>query len=438
MSIVVAAAAVLAILLSGCIGIKPGSYSLTQPAGVGAVNLRLTVCTLVVGELAPESKVPPIECGAPSEPGQGQMLATLVVPVGSATPESLTAAPGAGAAPTIFTRNPGLTAAMNATEFSPGVVGPPPGFEVAGYSSGQVSEPGGQELNWTIEGSIGLPPGAGGGSFGGPLKATVIIGWRNVTPGLPASRPINCEEEEPGTTICGGAQASGEATLGVSDLKIAPPATTTVVPGAKVTLPFVLDFASSAAALPTFQLALNTNLPGAGLRFSNSTFSRGPADPATGRAPKTTRKAIVQIPAGARLGSYELGFKATAGQGGFVTAATTLVVKPKGTAKVTVPRRVKAQIATGRGIPVRLVAPIADTRFAIALKGPGPSGNGIVRLRHKARTAREFGPIVLRLRVPRARAKGFLASGAPLRVEARINQPGTTRPKRLVRVLKLR
>ena len=280
----VAAAAVLAILLSGCIGIKPGTYSLTQPAGIGAVNLRLTVCTLIVGEIAPESKVPPIRCGAPSEPGQGQMLATLVVPVGSVTPESLTVVPGSGAAPTTFTRNPGLTAAMKATEFSPGVVGPPPGFEVAGYSSGQVAEPGGQELNWTIEGVIGLPPGAGGGTFGGPLKATTIIGWRNVTPGLSASRPINCEEEEPGTTICGGAQASGEATLGVSDLKIAPPARTTVVPGAKATLPFVLDFASSAAALPKFQLALSTSLPGAGVRLSNSTFSRAPSDPATGRA----------------------------------------------------------------------------------------------------------------------------------------------------------
>ena len=61
-----------------------------------------------------------------------------------------------------------------------------------------------------------------------------------------------------------------------------------------------------------------------------------------------------------------------------------------------------------------------------------------MRLRQKVRTAREFGPIVLRLRVPRARAEALLASGAPLRVEARINQPGTTRPKRLVRILKLR
>ena len=88
-----------AIVLSGCIGIKPGSYSLTQPAGIGAVDLRLTVCTLVVGELAPESKVPPIERGAPSEPGQGQMLATLVGSRRRVTPESLTAAPDRGPLP---------------------------------------------------------------------------------------------------------------------------------------------------------------------------------------------------------------------------------------------------------------------------------------------------------------------------------------------------
>ncbi len=425
-------------LLSGCIGLKAGTYTVSQPGGIGGFNLKFTLCTLVVGEPPPGSEIPTVGCGAPSESGQGQMLVTLMVPTGSTTPEFFSAAPGPGAGAMSFERNPELTARMRATEFTPGSVGPPPGFEVFGYSSGAVAESNAQEFTWTIEPRLGLPPGAGGGSYGGPLKATVIVGWRKVTPELPASRPINCEEAKPGETFCGAAEPNGEATIGVSDLKIRPPATRAVVPGAKVKLPFVLDFASSAAPRPTFKLTATSTLPDAGLRLSGTSFSRGPTEPTTNRAPATTRQAIVQVPASARLGSYELVLTATATQGGAATASTTLTVKPKGTANVTVPKRVKAKTARGAGIPVTLVAPIADTRYRVVLKGPGPSGKGRVRLLRKVRIAKEVGSTNLRLRISRTQAEAFLAAGAPLRVEARINQPGTKKPKRFVRVLKLR
>ena len=71
-------------------------------------------------------------------------------------------------------------------------------------------------------------------------------------------------------------------------------------------LPFVLDFASSAAELPKFKLAVTSTLPGAGLSLSGTTFTRGPTDPATNRAPATTRTAIVRVPATAAFGRYEL------------------------------------------------------------------------------------------------------------------------------------
>jgi hypothetical protein len=269
------------------------------------------------------------------------------------------------------------------------------------------------------------------------MKATVIAGWRNVTPGLPPSRPINCEEEKPGETFCGTSSASGEATIGVSDLKIQPPAPTTVVPGAKLKLPFVLDFASSAAVLPTFNLAATSTLPDAEISLSSSSFSRGPTEPATKRAPATTRKAIVQVPTTARLGDYELALTATATQGGAAAATTTLAVRPKGSAKVTVPRRVRAKVARGSGIPVTLGAPIAGTRFQIVLKGPGPSGRGKARLLRKVRTAKELGSVIVRLRIPRLKAEAILAAGGALRLEARIKVPGTKKPKRLVRLVHL-
>jgi hypothetical protein len=435
---VITVSAVLAVLLSGCTGIKPGSFAPGQPAGIGAVNLRLTICTLTLGPPPPGSEIPTVACGAPEESGQGQMLLTLMLPVGSSTPESFNAVPGPGAGATTFVRSPELTAKMGATEFTPGSVGPPPGFEVTGYSSGPIAESTAQEFIWSIEPAIGLPPVAGGGSYGGPLKASVIMGWRKVAPEAPSSRPINCEEPEPGRTFCGAAEPNGEATVGVSDLKIRPPATTSVVPGAELKLPFVLDFASSAAVLPRFQLAATSTLPDLGLRLSNSSFSRGPSEPATNRAPATTRQAIVEVPADARLGSYEIALTATATQGGAASAATTLRVRPRGTANVTAPKRVKAGIAQGAGIPVKLIAPIAGTRFRIVLSGPGLSGKGKLRLLRKVRVAKAVGPIPIRLRISRSKAEAFLDAGSALRVEARINQPGTKRPKRLVRVLKLR
>jgi hypothetical protein len=266
----------------------------------------------------------------------------------------------------------------------------------------------------------------------------VIVGSRAVTAEAPASRPINCKETKPGETFCGVPSASGEATLGVSDLKVGTPAPVSVVPGAKVKVPFVLDFASSSAELPKFKLSVASTLPAAQLSLSNTTFTRGPSDPATRRAPPTTRTAIVQVPATAGFGRYELTFAATAAQGGAATAATTLSVRPKGNAKVSVPKRVKGKVAWSRGIPVKLISPIAGTRFLTVLKGPRPSGRGSLRLLRKVRTAKELGRIDLRLRIPRAQAEAFLETGATLRLEAKILQPGTEKPKRSVSTLKLR
>jgi hypothetical protein len=406
----------LAILLGGCTGIKAGTYRLSQPAGIGTVNLQLTVCTLTVGAPPPGSEIPTVACGAPAETGEGQMLATLMVPTGTSTPPTFKAVPGPGAVATTFARNPELTAQMNATELSTGSVGPPPGFELAGYSSGPIAESSAQEFTWTIATSVGLPPGAGGGSYGGPLKATVMMGWRKVSPELPASRPVNCKEEGPEAAFCGFPEPNGEATLGVSDLKVAPPPTTAVVPGAKVTLPFVLDFASSAAELPKFKLAITSSLPNAALSLSGTTFSRGAADPATRRAPATTRKAIVRVPATARLGSYELVFTATAAQGGAVGAATKLVVRPKGRAKLTVPKRVTAKVARNRGIPVELVAPIAGTRFRVELKALGPGGKGRVgccaRSARRRKSARSISACGSRARRPRRYSPPARRSGS--------------------------
>jgi hypothetical protein len=124
------------------------------------------------------------------------MLATLMVPAGSATPATFRAAPGAGAVETVFARSAELTAAMGARELTTGVVGAPPGFELFGYASAPVAESSAQEFTWTIEATLGLPGGAGGGSFGGPFKATAIMGWRRVR-GAPPPRDRSTAKTPP-------------------------------------------------------------------------------------------------------------------------------------------------------------------------------------------------------------------------------------------------
>lgn len=443
--IVIFAFVALGVALSGCVAVKPGSYSLSQPTGIGPVALKATLCTAPFTLAEKAEELPPLSCGPVNEgeAGTAQLLLGLLVPAGTATPESVTTVSGPGAAPMTFTRSAEVTARMAETELKSGQVGAPAGFEIFGYISGVIAESAAQELDWSIETTLGAPLAADGGSSGAPLPVSLIIGWRNVTPEQPATRPVECaleggkEGEGTNVTVCGTIEPAGEATLGVSDLKVQPPAETAAVPGQKVKLPFLLDFASSAAPPPSFALTVGTGLPGAGLSLSNATFER-PTDPTTHRAPPTTRKAIVQVPASARLGSYEVSLAATAAQGGVVSSSAVLRIAPKGSAKVKVPKKVKARIAYRRGIPVNLYAPIAATRFQLLLKGPRPHGRGRVKLRKQVVKARRVGSSKLRLRLPRRRVEALLATGKPLRLEAKARVPGTGKPQRIVRTLKLR
>lgn len=428
---ILAAAGAATLLLSGCVLLKPGSYSLTQPTGIGAAQLKFGACSIVVNEPEPEKFVP--ECGPQAEPEQGQMLLGLVVPSGTATPNTIAAVPGPGATATTFSRSSELAARMGEAELTEGSKGPPVGFEIAAYISGVVAESSTNEVSWSMEAGLGFPAVADGGSYGGPFAANVVLGWRNVTAIASSSRPINCKESGPepesGQTFCGS--ATNESPIGVSDLKIRPSASAKVVPGERVNLPFVLDFASSAAELPKFKLALSSTLAGAELRLSNSAFTRAPTNSTTKRAPATTRKAMVKIPTTAALGDYELTLSATANKGGVATGVTILSVAPKGRAKVTVPKLFPASRAVSRGVPVTLYAPIAATRFTVVLKGPK-------RLAKKKFSAKGLGFKTLKLRVPSSSAAEALATGRALRLKVKVRQPGLRKPLRLTRLVNLR
>ncbi len=424
------AVAAIALLLSGCVWLKEGSTVLTQPGGIGGVNLRFLLCTTVTSEKGETS------CGSGSTATEGQFFVGLVMPAGTQAPEALTVTPGPGAGPLTLTRSTEVAPALSSNPVfaETGTAVPPPGSEMFGYASSVIAEPAGQTLEWAVSANLSLPPVADSGSYGGPLRIAVLPASREVTPERPASRPFSCSTEGD-LTFCSTTETAVE--LGTSDLKIAAPASTAVAPGTQVKVPFTLDFASSAAALPKFSLKATSTLPAAELRLPSASFSRAPRNTTTRRAPATTRKVIVTVPPSARPGNYELTLTATATQGGTVTSVATLTVSPALRARLVAPRRVKASVASAKGIPVRVVMPVAGSKLILRLLEQSPGGSGQAQLKKIVRKAKAAGPLPLRLKLPPAKTLALLAAEAKLTLKATISTPGL-KPRKLTRTLRLR
>lgn len=384
------------VLLSGCAFFKDGSLQLSQPVGIGSVRVHFELCSVGEGEA---------ECEPSDEEGQqGQQLLGFAVPAGATAPATITAAPKAGGAqPIVYTRNDQVGAALVAeAEGTPETPWPPAGAQVIGYISEVIAESPTPLQEWTVDAEFGLPPAADGGASAAPFPVTIADGWRAVSaaPNLPATRPLDCTEGEgkiPIEALISQCYVEEGKTLGVSDLKIQAPKTTTAFPGAQAKLTFGLDAASSVAPPPSFGLGGTTTLRGASVSISERVFTPGKVGGASFRAPLATRQLRVTVPKKAKPGTYEVTLTGTAPGGGAVTATTTL----------------KVILAT-----VKLVGrPKLNERAGTAVlnvKVPGAgsltvSGKGIIKAKKTAKKAK-----VLKLTV---RAKGgvkaaLLASGS--------------------------
>ncbi len=306
--IVLLATAALAVLLGGCTFIKPGSVALTQPAGIGPAHLRLVVCTQN-SEGAVESEK--LVCGPyeseSAEAVQSQMLLVLSVPAGTgaAAPATIAAAPSPGAAPTTFTRSQEVAQAFVAA--SNGAL-PAPGFELAGYISGAISEVPGQTFEWTLETDLALPVPADGGSYGGPFTVAALSGWRGVGPTEPANRPVVCvnlkELEEKGAlpasgdAFCEPVQAGNQPSLGVSDLKIKPPVGAVAAPGRR---PSSRSSSTSPAAPPPcrsspWRQARSCPVPGSASPTPASAAAPPTSPPGARRRPPARRSSRCRRP----------------------------------------------------------------------------------------------------------------------------------------------
>lgn len=311
----------LAAALSACTVFKPESFRVTQPGGVGALHYALALCT------EPET-LEGEPCEANTREGDTQVMLVFAVPKGATVPATVAAVPGPGAPPITYTRNQEVAERFAALPPAPEETWPPEGSELVGYLSGVFAEKAGN-FEWTIDAEIGLPNGAGGGPFGGPVNAAVATGWRLVNPTHPADRSINCEEAEgpESTTQC---IRNEKLAAGVSDLKIPATAPVKANLGATAAVPFTLDFASSSAARPSFELSGSTTVPGATVTVLGSPFAPGAPPAGTTRYPATIRTASVKIPPKAKPGAYNVSFAAKLGGAPVVTqTAQLIVVKPK-------------------------------------------------------------------------------------------------------------
>ena len=395
-AVALVAAVAVAIAISGCAYLKPGSLAVSQPQAVGSAHVHFVLCT-VGGEAV---------CGPATEAGTIQYVLGIAVPEGSAPPATITATPVGGGASVAFTRNDEVASELAAaaavtqkflSQFTPktpkeveelkqiqsvfGGAWPPPGMQAVGYLSTPVQEVKGSSVEWSVDADFGLPVPAGGAPFAGPFAAAVAFGDRLVDPEFPASRPVHCLRLEEGGSspakgdaFCGGSVQQVE--VGTSDLRIATPKKAAqAFVGGSAEVAFPLRFASTAASVPTFSLSATTTAKGGKTKLGAKKFTPRTPSSSTHLSPTGTGKVTVSVPRGIKPGTYQVTLTAQTPQGGTATGVAKLkVVKPK--LKL---GAVKLDPAKGTAA-LRVKVPGAG-RLTVA-------GKGVAKLRKKTKKAR--------------------------------------------------
>jgi hypothetical protein len=412
--VLLVAIAGLALALSACAFFKEKSLSVSQPGGIGAARVHFVLCTEPSGTTC--------EPNEKNEPPEGnetiQYLIGIAVPRGAAPPSTFTAQPiTSGTQPITFTRNDQVASEMaaasaklaeaelppeeGAEEIKPW---PPAGLEGFGYLSNPVEEEEGSLDEWAVDAEFGLPVPSDGSPFTGPFSAATAEGARQVSPGHPADSSVHCWRFEggfeEGEAFCG--PTVEEVQAGTSDLKIAAPPTAPVFVGGKATLPFSLNFGSTAASAPTFNVTATATLPGAGVTVSSPSFTPPAVDPGTHRS-SGGETITVAVPPTAKPGLYEVTVSAKTPQGGTATQVAKFeVTKPK--LKIG-----KAKLNKHNG----------TAKLSIGVPSAGTltvSGKGIAKVKRSAK-----GPKTLKVTIKaKGKAKKTLTSTGNAKVKAKI------------------
>ena len=382
-----------ALVVSGCAFIKPGSLAVSQPAGIGSVRVHFNLCTVSGAEI----------CGPNGETETLQYLAGIAVPPGSVAPATFTAVPVKGGVPIVFTRNDAVASELAASSVllqkllgeakTPeeveeaekfkqliGGLWPPSGLQGVGYLSAPVQGAKGEIAEWSLDADFGLPVAADGSPFAGPFATAIASGAREISPEQPATRPVRCVrfesglESQKGESLCSGSVQ--QAQLGTADLRIAAPSKSAqAFVGGSAQLAFPLKFAATATAVPTFALSATTTAKGGKVKLGSKSFTPGALNPSTHRAPTGTGKVTVSVPRGIKPGTYQVTLNAKTPQGGSATQVAKLkVTKPK-------LKLAAVRLDTAKGIATLKVKVPGGGRLTIA-------GKGVATVKKKAKKAK--------------------------------------------------
>jgi GH24 family phage-related lysozyme (muramidase) len=393
--------AVLALAISACTVYKPGTFSVSQPAGIGSVRVHLALCSATKEGACIEN----------TGEAENQSLLAIAVPKGASAPGTITAAPTSGGPAIVFSRNDQVAQAISEASQGGEEPWPPAGTEGIGYLSNVFKEENGVR-EWTVDADFGLPPTADGAPYAGPFPFSAFTGTRLVgefAPGEnagPGDRPVDCFTTESGEppqeddAICEFVESGS---FGTSDLKVGAPTTTArVYVGGNATLQFGFDFASTATALPTFNVTAGSSLSGAALAVSNPTFTPAAPAPDTHRS-SGSETVTVTVPSTAGPGLYDV----------------TLTVKTDGGATLTQTGKVEvlqAKIKLGK---VKLNKKKGTAVLSVGVPTAGTltlSGKGLAKAQRKAKAAKTLKVTIK----AKGKAKKKLGATGKAKVKAKI------------------
>lgn len=301
--LIIAAVAVMAIALSGCVTIS--SQNSSQVNGIGPVQITTTA-----GGSGPGG-------------GQVQVLLAYRIPTTATAPDTITTTNPSGGSAVTFSQSSSFTSQLQSKSPAPS------GEKWVGYLSPTVGLTGAQQ-NFTVSPQFELQRGDDGSPFGGPFNYRNIVGFREVDGSHPAGRPVLCAtpitDESSDSTTC-ATDPNNTSTIATNlpqttqDLGILDaPGTESVNQGKVARVKFQVDYAGDGNPAPDFDLSAATSIPGATALASTPVLT-----PEEGT---TQLRVIVRVPVNTPPGHYNVTLVASLPTGETRTSTHDVLVTP--------------------------------------------------------------------------------------------------------------
>ncbi len=299
--LIIAAVAVMAIAVSGCVSIE--SQNVAQQGGIGSVQITT-------------------RAGANANAGTAQLLLAYRIPSTSAAPGSIATTSTSSGSGFTFSLSPSFTSELQSKSAAP------TGQQWVGYLSPAVTFPAAHNT-YTVAPQFTLQQGSDGSAFQGPFTYRTVVGFRIVDGTHPASRPVSCASPitgDTGDTTC-ATDPNSTSTIATNlqqptqDLGILDaPGTQSVNQGNVARVKFQVDYAGDGNPAPDFDLSASTDIPGATALPSAPTFT-----PDDGVNPL---RVIVRAPVNTPSGHYNVALTASLPNGETRSSTHDVLVTP--------------------------------------------------------------------------------------------------------------